>query len=121
MNDLFTKDCEKQMAEINREFTRVIWKALSQEKNAFINRVKVKYDAAYARKRKAEINEKVKDAYDKGDYASAFEFIESDQFETDKFWNEASSRVYEKRKEKFSSRVSNPYACRDVILLNEAA
>jgi len=121
MNDLFTKDCEKQFNEISREFKRVMWKELVQAKNNYLNRMKLKHGMEYLRKYKEDVDGEVREYFDRGDYAAAFEYVESDQFDQSKYHNEATDRVFEKRKAKFAARVSNPYACRDVIMLNQAA
>lgn len=121
MNDLFTKDCEKQFNETSREFERVVWKELVQAKNNYLNQKKAKYGAEYLRKYKEDIDSQVKEFFDKSEYAAAFEVVESDQFDQSKYHSEAADRVFEKRKAKFAARVSTPYACRDVIVLNEAA
>ena len=121
MNDLFAKDCEKQMTETNREFDRVIWKDLVQEKKNYLNRMKLNRGMDYLRKHKEDIDSEVRECFDRGDYAAAFDLVESDQFDQSKYWSEAIDRVFQKRKEKFAARVSDPRAYCDVIPLKKAA
>jgi hypothetical protein len=121
MNDLLSADLEKQMNEMDREFNRIVWKDLIQEKGKYLNRMKAKHGMEYLRKYKEDIDSQVKSYFDCRDYSAAFESVESDQFDHEQYWNDAASRVYETRKAKFASRVSNPYACRDLVMLKQAA
>jgi hypothetical protein len=56
-----------------------------------------------------EIMEAMAHLITEDDYAAAFELIESDQFDQNKFFSDANSAVWDRRERKFGTRVSVPF------------
>ena len=120
VNDVLSKDIEKQANEINREYEIVARKKFIDGRTKFLNRIRAKYGATICKKREAEIRDQTQDLLCGNGFKEAFELIESDAFDEGKILNEAVSRVWERRKEKFGGKVSEPYSTRDIIMLSAA-
>jgi hypothetical protein len=119
-NDVLSKDIEKQANEIARESEILARKKFIDARTKFLNRIRAKYGAPYCKKREAEIREQTQDLLRGNGFKEAFELIESDVFDEGKILNEASIRVWDRRKAKFGSKVSEPYGTRDIIMLSAA-
>lgn len=121
VNDLLTKDLEKHSKETDREYERVVRKAFIDERTRYLNRIKRKCGKVYHNKRKSEVCEESNFLIRDKDYKGAFEYIESDQFDQEKFILEAERKICERREKRFGQRVSEPYSNDDLIYLPQAA
>jgi hypothetical protein len=119
--DVLSKDIEKRESEVIREYEIVARKKFIDARTKFLNRIRAKYGATICKKRETEIRDQTQDLLRGNGFKEAFELIESDQFDEGKILNEASSRVWERRKEKFGEKVSEPYGSRNIIQLSAAA
>lgn len=109
INDLLSNDILKREKEVQREYDAVARKVLTKERKRFLDRLKPRYSLEQFKKRKREIIEET-DSYLHGkDYVAAFEYIESDEFDQGKFWEEATRNMWKKREKKFGHRVSEGY------------
>lgn len=121
MNDILTKDIEKQQKEMHREYDRLVRRAFSDERQKHFNRIKLQYGADYLKSHRKEVIEETNCLLNDGSYMEAFDVIESDQYDQAEFWSEACRKMWSRREEKFKDRVSEPYVNANVVMLNEAA
>ena len=120
-NDLIEKDDAKRTTELSREITKVTHKAFMVERDKFLNRIKVKYGSDYWKKRRAELREVTDHLITDGNFAAAFELIESDLYDPQNFYSEAAEKIWNRREAKFGTRVTNPFAQQNLVMLPRAA
>ena len=121
VNDLFEKNDEKRTTELAREISKVTHKAFMVERDKFLNRIKVKHGSDYCKKRRAELREVSNDLITDGDFAAAFELIESDLYDPQNFYSEAVEKIWNRREAKFGTRVSKPFTQQNLVMLPRAA
>lgn len=121
VNDLIEKNDEKRTTELACEITKVTHKAFMVERDKFLNRIKVKYGSDYCKKRRAELHEITDHLVTDCDFAAAFELIESDLYDPQSFYSEAVKKIWNRREAKFGTRVSKPFAQKNLVMLPRAA
>lgn len=121
INDVIEKDDEKRTTELVREMSKVTHKAFMVERDKFLDRIKVNHGTKYWKMRRAELREVTKDLITDGDFAAAFEIIESDMYDQTKFYSEAAEKIWNRRESKFGTRVSKPFTQQDLVMLPRAA
>lgn len=108
-NDLIEKDDAARTPELTREMAKVTYRAFVDERDKFLNRVKVKHGTEYFKKRRVELREVTDHLVTESDFAAAFELIESDQYDQAKFYSEAVAKIWSRREAKFGARVRSPF------------
>jgi hypothetical protein len=121
VNDLIEKNDEKRTTELEREITKVTHKAFMVERDKFLNRIKVKHGTEYWKMRRAELREVTEDLITDGDFAAAFEIIESDMYDPQNFYSEAAEKIWNRREAKFGTRVSKSFTQHNLVMLPRAA
>lgn len=120
-NDLIEKDGAKRTTELTREMNKVTHKAFIVERDKFLNRIKAKHGTEYFKKRRAELHGATNSLVTDGDFAAAFEMIESDLYNPQNFYSEASEKIWNRREAKFGTRVTKAFAQHNPVMLPRAA
>lgn len=108
-NDLIEKDDAARTTELSREIKKVTYKAFVVERDKFLNRIRVQHGTDYFKNRRAELREVTGNLITDGDFAAAFELIESDKFDQAKFYSEAVEKIWSRREAKYGARVRSPF------------
>jgi hypothetical protein len=121
INDVIEKDDEKRTTELAREVAKVTHKAFMVERDKFLDRIKMKHGTEYWKMRRAELRELTEGLITDGDFAAAFEIIESDMYNPKNFYSEAAEKIWNRREAKFGARVTKPFAQQKLVMLPRAA
>jgi hypothetical protein len=121
INDVIEKDGEKRTTELAREMSKVTHKAFMVERDKFLDRIKMTRGTKYWKMRRRELREQTEDLIADGDFAAAFEIIESDMYDQGKFYSEAAEKIWNRREAKFGTRVTKPFAKQNLVMLPRTA
>jgi hypothetical protein len=121
MNDVLSQDIKKQEKEVLYHFDRIVRRNFSEVRTKYLNRLSRKINDRDMKELKSELMETTDSLLSERQFEEAFCHIDSDEFDEERFWQEAQSKMWGRREEKFKDRVTNPYENTNLILLDKAA